>query len=74
MENNDWKKEWQGMPEFEQTQTEKPFSQIIFRFANANDLKEFSKLINQPLTDKTKSAWYPQIERGLDANKLYELE
>jgi len=67
----EWKKEWQNMPEFVQSETNKPYAQIIFRFANENDLQEFSKLINQKLTKKTKSAWHPQIERGKNANKIY---
>lgn len=67
----DWKKEWVGMPEFIQEKTEKPFTQITVRFKNQEDLKKFSNLINQNLTKKTKSIWFPQIERGLSANKLY---
>ena len=67
----EWQKEWQDMPEFVQGETEKPYAQIIFRFANENDLKEFSKIIGQKLTNKTKSAWHPKIERGLNSNKIY---
>lgn len=67
----DWKNEWIGMPEFIQTKSEKPFSQITIRFKNQDDLNKFSKLINQKLTKKTKSIWFPQIERGLNADKLY---
>lgn len=67
----DWKNEWIGMPEFIQTKSEKPFTQITIRFKNQDDLNEFSKLINQKLTKKTKSIWFPQIERGLNADKLY---
>ena len=67
----DWKKEWLGMPEFIQEKSDKPFTQITIRFKNQEDLKEFSNLINQNLTKKTKSIWFPQIERGLSANKIY---
>jgi len=67
----EWKKEWVGMPEFIQNDSDKPFTQIIIRFKNQQDFKEFSNLINQNLTKKTKSIWFPQIERGLSANKLY---
>lgn len=67
----EWKSEWINMPEFIQNKSEKPFAQITIRFKNEQDLKEFSKLINQTLTKKTKSIWFPQIERGLNANKLY---
>lgn len=67
----EWIKEWQDMPEFHQSKSSKPYAQITFRFANEEDLKEFSKLINQKLTSKTKSAWYPELERGINSNKIY---
>ena len=70
----EWEKEWQDMPEFVQSKTDKPFAQIIFRFANEEDLKNFSNIIGQKLTNKTKSAWHPQIERGINANKIYVYE
>ena len=53
-----WEDEWQGMPEFIQ-ESQEPFACINFRFETVNDLQEFSKLIGQKLTRKTKSAWYP---------------
>lgn len=68
---NEWQKEWVDMPEFIQHKTEKPYTQITIRFSCEEDLKKFSKLINQKLTKKTKATWFPEIERGLNANKLY---
>jgi hypothetical protein len=53
-----WQKEWKGMPEFVQEKKE-PYCKIIFRFETEEDLKEFSDLIGQKLTNKTKSSWYP---------------
>lgn len=64
------KKEWVGMPEFVQEKQE-PYAKIIFRFENAQALEEFSKLIGQPLTQKTKSAWHPQLVRGINSSKRY---
>jgi len=55
---NEWQKEWKDMPEFVQNKN-KPYSEIIFRFESKEDLQEFAKLINQKLTSKTKSAWFP---------------
>lgn len=55
---NEWQKEWKDMPEFVQNKKE-PYSKIIIRFENENDLQEFAKLINQKLTKKTKSIWFP---------------
>lgn len=66
-----WVEEWQGMPEFVQQQSEKPYAQITIRFSNENDLQEFAKIIGQKLTKNTKSIWHPAIERGINANKLY---
>lgn len=54
----DWKKEWNDMPEFVQEKQE-PYAKIIFRFECEDDLKEFAELIGQKLNKKTKSAWYP---------------
>ena len=62
--------EWKDMPEFVQDKQE-PFAKIIVRFDSQEALDEFSKLIGQKLTKKTKSIWHPQLIRGLNANKRY---
>jgi len=67
----EWKNEWKGMPEFTQEKKNKPYKELTVRFRNMDDLKRFSELINQKLTFKTKSIWFPEISRGLDANKIY---
>jgi hypothetical protein len=67
---NQWQNEWQGMPEFIQDK-QTPYSQIIFRFENENDLQEFSKLIGQKLTNKTKSAWFPFKSHFKTIKKIY---
>jgi hypothetical protein len=69
-ESAEWEKEWVGMPEFVQ-ESKKPFSQIIIRFETESDLNEFSALIGQKLTKKTKSIWHPALVRGLNTNKKY---
>lgn len=46
------------MPEFKQEQ-KKPFAQIILRVDSQADLDELAKRLEQPLTPKTKSAWFP---------------
>jgi hypothetical protein len=62
--------EWKNMPEFVQEKQE-PFAKIIVRFDSAEALEEFSKLIGQKLTPKTKSIWHPQLVRGLNASKRW---
>lgn len=74
IENLDWKKEWVGMPEFKQVKKEDCYHKIIVRFDSEESIKEFSKLVEQTITNKTKSIRYPEIERGLNSNKLYEDE
>lgn len=62
--------EWVGMPEFIQEE-KKPFAAINIRFRNQEDLDKFASLIGQKLTCKTKSAWFPVLEkrqRGLWVN------
>lgn len=72
-EPENWQEHWAGMPEFIQ-EKQKPYAQIIVRFASEKELHEFSKLIGQKLTSKSKSIWHPQIVRGLHSNKRYSDE
>jgi hypothetical protein len=67
----DYTKEWKGMPEFVQ-EDKMPHRQIIISFNNEDDIENFSKLLNQSITDKTKSLWYPKKERNILKDKGYE--
>ena len=49
---------WEGMPEFVQFSQE-PYAKVVFRFEDEAALRQFSELIGQKLTPKTKSAWFP---------------
>jgi hypothetical protein len=69
----EWQMEWEGMPEFVQ-EKQVPFAQIIFRFETEKDLKEFSKLIGQKLSKKTKSAWFPFKSHFTDASNIAYVE
>jgi hypothetical protein len=62
--------EWIDMPEFTHGKQE-PYAKIIIRFASKEDLEEFSKMIDQKLTNKTKSIWHPSLIRGLNSTKRY---
>lgn len=57
--NDSYKEEWKDMPEFVQENL-MPVKSIKINFASINDMNEFSKLIGQKLTDKTKSVWFPK--------------
>lgn len=67
---NDIEKEWVNMPEFKMQDLD-PVKQVIISFRSYEDMNKFAKLIDQPLTAKTQSVWYPkaQIDRAFD--KLY---
>lgn len=54
----DWRGEWQGMPDFEQ-EKQTPYACMNLRFEDEQALADFSKLIGQSLTEKTKSLWFP---------------
>ncbi|MDH3325875.1 MAG: hypothetical protein OEM38_04055 [Gammaproteobacteria bacterium] len=65
---------WDGMPEFVQEKKE-PYSKIIFRFENEDDLQEFAELIGQKLTSKTKSSWHPfKPHRSAGVKMVYKDE
>lgn len=61
-EEIDYKKEWDGMPEFKQKDLS-AFRSIHVNFASAEDIEKFSVLIGQKLTNKTRSIWYPEAQK-----------
>lgn len=67
----DIKSEWVDMPEFKQNDLS-PIRQIIVSFKSKEDIIKFSKLVNQAITDKTKSIWYPKVENEVFIDKRYE--
>jgi hypothetical protein len=56
------KKLWKGMPEFEQ-EDNATYKTIYVHFRNESDYKEFAKLVDQKISIKTKSIWYPALDR-----------
>lgn len=60
-DDHDWEEHWKGMPEFVQ-EDNPPYKKIIINFRNEDDYKSFAKLIEQNLTEKTKSIWYPKLD------------
>jgi hypothetical protein len=50
--------EWKGMPEFKQPD-KTAYRQIIVSFEDEEGVEEFSRLVKQSLTKKTKSIWFP---------------
>ena len=63
--------EWDNMPDF--TQGDKtPDSTIFVHFTCDEDRQKFAALINQPVTEKTKTLWFPPQETMDTKNKIYE--
>lgn len=64
---------WVGMPEFEQ-ENNPTYKTIYIHFRNKEDFDKFSEMYynqidnEQRIADKTKSLWYPHLDR--DANSL----
>ena len=69
----DWYIHWKNMPEFIQ-EDETPFQQIIVSFETKEDVKLFEKLVNQKLTYKTKSLWFPKIDEDKPSDYVYTKE
>ena len=70
IEEIDYKKEWEGMPEFKNKDLSAKYSFTI-NFANEEDMKKFSELIEQPITLKTQSIWYPKAKQNDDGREYY---
>ena len=70
MSKPETRKHWVNMPEFEQNKKIE-FQKITVRFDSLEDLKDFSELIGQPLTEKTKSIWFPRLDRSKNKGVFY---
>ena len=62
-QGNDWHREYAGMPECKNTVI-RPYKSVTMHFRNKEDFEAFQKLIDQSMTEKTKSAWHPPLTRG----------
>lgn len=53
---------WQGMPEFESQDLTAKYS-VMVCFETIENMQTFAQFVNQPLTEKTKTIWFPKRER-----------
>jgi len=67
-EKESWSEEWVGMPEYSQKNLLPNFS-VRINFLTAEDFKLFSKLVDQTITTKTKSIWFPE-QKATNLSKL----
>jgi hypothetical protein len=63
-------KEWTDVPEFNQSDMTS-VKKLIVHFKTTEDYAKFAALIGQPLTEDTKSVWYPQEKRQTLKDKAY---
>lgn len=62
--------EWKDMPEFSQ-EDKTAFRTITLHFHDQEGLDKFEELIEQKITDKTRSIWYPEIIIEKASDKRY---
>lgn len=65
-----WHDHWVGMPEFVQDDLT-PYKSVIVHFANSQDMADFARLVEQRVTVRTQSLWYPEAEIGRMVDKRY---
>jgi hypothetical protein len=65
-----WRDEWQGMPEYNQTQI-LPFNEVIVRFKTKEDMELFYQTISQKAPSKLKSIWFPKGEKSKKVAEVY---
>ena len=51
--------EWVGMPEYV-SEDQESWGRVVVHFANEEDQQKFAALIEQPMTEKTRSLWFPR--------------
>jgi hypothetical protein len=74
-DENDRDRLWVGMPEFIQDE-KKTYKTIYLHFRNEEDFKEFvtkykSLDTDQVISQKTKSMWYPHLDKDENSLKRY---
>lgn len=72
---NDWRdpyRQWYaaGMPAFYTANLE-PWKQIKIFFKTKEDRERFTKVVNQPISDKTNVIWYPEKDREPNNTNRY---
>jgi hypothetical protein len=55
--------EWRGMPEFNQPDNS-AYRQITVSFDDEDGIKKFAELVEQNITAKTKSIWFPPRKKN----------
>tara|TARA_R100001440_G_scaffold24871_2_gene40354 strand:- start:2133 stop:2381 length:249 start_codon:yes stop_codon:yes gene_type:complete len=69
-EEDFYEKHWQDMPEFHQEDLTS-YRKIIVHFRNEEDVQKFSELLNQKITAKQASLWYPKLQKRSHYDKVF---
>lgn len=69
-EEEAWREHWKGMPEFKQLDAE-PWKSVVVHFETEKDMLDFAKLMDQRITFKTPSIWFPKVDRVAAIDKLW---
>jgi hypothetical protein len=69
-EFSSWKEEWKDMPEFIQHDLQ-PYQKIILNFETKEDVEAFAKLINQKITYRTDTLWFPMKQKNINTINIY---
>lgn len=69
-EEDFFEKHWQDMPEYNQEDLTS-YRKIIVHFRNDEDVEKFSELLNQKITAKQPSLWYPKLEKRSHYDKVF---
>ena len=70
---DDLKNEWQDMPQYN-NQDCRPYRTILVHFKADSDINEFSKILEQNITEKTKFIWFPKAEITKVSNLRFTLK
>ena len=62
--------EWDGMPEFHQEDLT-PWHQVNVRFKDQKDFEKFVKLMDQRITPKQKTLWFPYLPHRMASHFHY---
>ena len=69
-----WKEYWKGMPEFVQEDLE-PYRTLHVHFESAEDVEKFAQLIQQDISPKKASIWFPEADPPLRTkNRMYYID
>jgi len=69
-----WEKHWKGMPEFIPIMRNVCHCEFTVRVRTEGDLKQLSKLLDQEISVRTKTIWYPKLVRERTKHKKYIYE